>query len=56
MSGIDRDVAEHFVQTDLRIRPIKQKFRRLRPECAQKIKKDVNKQIEAGFLEEVDYP
>ena len=56
MPGIDHEVAEHFIPTDPRIRPIKQKFRRLRPEWAQKIKEEVNKQIEARFLEEVDYP
>ena len=56
MLGIDREVAKHFILTDPRIRPIKQKFRLLSPEWAQKIKEEVNKQIEVGFLEEVDYP
>lgn len=56
MPGIDREVAEHFIPTDPKMRPVKQKFRRLRPEWAQKIKEEVNKQVDAGFLEEVDYP
>ena len=56
MLGIDREVVEHFIPTDPRIRPIKQKFRHLQLEWAQKIKLEVNKQIEVGFLEEVDYP
>ena len=44
-------MAEHFIPTDPRIRPIKQKFRLLRPEWTQKIKEEVKKHIKAKFLE-----
>ena len=39
MPGIDHEVTEYFVPTDLKIKPIKQKFRRPRLEWVQKIKK-----------------
>src|SRR3989442_4263519 len=56
MPGIDRSIAEHFIPTFLDQKPIKQKRRRIRPEWAEKIKAEISKQIEAGFLEVVHYP
>ena len=35
---------------------MKQKLRRLRPEWAQLVKEDIEKQIKAKFLKVVDYP
>ena len=56
MSGLDKDIAEHYIPTYPEDKPIKQKLRRLRPEWIEKIRKEIAKQIQANFLEVVDYP
>ena len=56
MPGLDRDIAEHHILTYPEARPVKQKLRRLRPDWAKKIRKEIAKQIQANFLEVVDYP
>ena len=56
MSGLDRDIAEHHIRTYLESKPIKQKLRKLRPEWTEKIREEIAKQIQANFLEVVDYP
>ena len=56
MPGLDRDIAEHHILTYLEARPIKQKLHRVRPEWIEKIREEITKQIQANFLEVVDYP
>ena len=56
MPGLDRDIAEHHILTYPEARPVKQKLRRLRSEWAKKIREEIAKQIQANFLEVVDYP
>ncbi|XP_050238216.1 uncharacterized protein LOC126687702 [Mercurialis annua] len=56
MPGIDRHIAQHYIPTYDDAKPIKQKLRRMKPEWAQKVKEEVEKQIEDGFLEVIDYP
>lgn len=56
MPGVDREIAEHFIPTHPDVKPVKEKFRRLRPEWAQLIREEVQKQIDAKFLKVVDYP
>ena len=56
MPGIDRDIAQHYIPTKEECKPVKQKMRRLRLEWAQLVKKDIEKQIKAKFLEVMDYP
>ena len=56
MPGLDRDIAEHHIPTHLEARPIKQKLRRLRLEWTEKIREKIAKQIQANFLEVVEYP
>ena len=55
MSGVDRTIAEHKILTDPKMRPVKKKLRRMRPEWAEKVKEDLAKQIKAKFLEVVEY-
>ena len=43
MPDLDRDIAEHHIPTYLEARPVKQKLRRLRPEWAEKIRKEIAK-------------
>ena len=56
MPGLDRDIAEHHIPTYPEAKPVKQKLRRLRPEWTEKIREEIAKQIQANFLEVVDYP
>ena len=56
MPGLDRDIAEHHIPTHPKAKTVKQKLRRLRPEWIEKIREEIAKQIQANFLEVVDYP
>ena len=49
MPGLDRDITEHHI-------PTYSKACRLRPEWTEKIREEIAKQIQANFLEVVDYP
>ena len=55
MPGLDRDISKHHIPTYPEARPVKQKLRRLRPEWTKKIREEIAKQIQANFLEVVDY-
>ena len=50
MSGINIDIVQHYISTDPTMKPIKQKLRRMKPEWTLKIKEEVEKQYNAGFL------
>ena len=56
MLGLDRDIAEHYILIYPKARLVKQKLRRLRPKWTEKIREEIAKQIQANFLEVVDYP
>ena len=56
MQSLDRDIAEHHIPTYPEAKPVKHKLRRLRPEWTEKIREEIAKQIQANFLEVVDYP
>ncbi|MBE2321274.1 RNA-directed DNA polymerase, partial [Solirubrobacter sp. CPCC 204708] len=56
MPGIDTDIVQHFIPTNPEVKPVKQKLRRMKPEWALKIKDEVVKQMNAGFLQVVEYP
>ena len=56
MLGLDRDIAEHHIPTYPEARLVKQKLRRLRLEWIEKIREEISKQIQANFLEVVEYP
>lgn len=55
MPGLDTDIVEHKL-----IKPrfplIKQKLRRMRPDMSLKIREEVKKQLDAGFLAVAKYP
>ena len=55
MPGLDRDITEHHIPTYPEAKLVKQKLRRLRPEWTKKIREEIAKQIQANFLEVVDY-
>lgn len=56
MPGLDTDVVVHKLPLKPEFKPTKQKLRRMKPEWTVKIKEEMVKQYDAGFLEVVDYP
>ena len=56
MPGLDTDIVVHRLPLKEGCPPVKQKLRRTRPEMAVKIKEEVQKQLDAGFLEVTNYP
>ena len=56
MPGLDTDIVVHHLPTKEDCPPVKQKVRRMRPEMSEKIKAEVMKQFDAGFLAVTSYP
>ncbi|XP_039688680.1 uncharacterized protein [Medicago truncatula] len=56
MPGLDPNVVEHRLPLKPECPPVKQKLRRSHPDMALKIKEEVRKQIDAGFLITSEYP
>ena len=56
MPGLDTNIVEHHLPLKPECLPIKQKLRRTYPDMAMKIKEDVLKQIDTGFLVTSVYP
>ena len=56
MSGLDTDIVVHRLPTREDCLPVKQKVRRMRPDMSEKIKPEVMKQFNAGFLAVTSYP
>src|SRR3954452_19184426 len=56
MPGLDTSIVEHHLPLKAECPPVKQKLRRTHPEMAMKIKEEVQKQIDAGFLVTSVYP
>ena len=56
MPGLDTDIVVHRLPLREECSSIKQKLRRVKPEMLLKIKEEVKKQLDAGFLEVSKYP
>ncbi|KAI5427282.1 hypothetical protein KIW84_032627 [Lathyrus oleraceus] len=56
MPGLDTDIVQHFLPLKPECVLVKQKLRRTHPNMAVKIKEEVQKQIDAGFLVTSTYP
>lgn len=56
MPGLDASIVEHKLPLKPECPPVKQKLRRTHPDMAKKIKEEVQKQIDAGFLVTSVYP
>ena len=56
MPGLDTDIVVHRLPLREEYIPVKQKLRRVKPEMLLKIKEEVKKQLDAGFLEVAKYP
>ncbi|XP_052725995.1 uncharacterized protein LOC128194433 [Vigna angularis] len=56
MPGLDTDIVQHKLPLKQECLPVKQKLRRMKPEMSLKIKEEVQKQFDAGFLAVAKYP
>ena len=56
MPGLDREIVQHRLPLRPECKPVQQKLRRMRPEMILKIKEEVRKQWDAGFLSVAQYP
>ena len=56
MPGIDIDIVQHCIPTDLTMKLVKQKLRRMKPEWTLKIKEEIEKQYNARLMRVVNYP
>lgn len=56
MPGLDTRIIEHHLPLKPECPPVKQKLRRTRPDMPLKIKEEVKKQFDAGFLAISEYP
>ena len=56
MPGLDPSIATHKIPIRPDILPIKQKLRRMRPDIQDKVKQEVMKLLEAGFIRVANYP
>ena len=56
MPRINIDIVQHCIPTNSTMKPVKQKLRRMKPKRTLKIKEEVEKQYNTGFLRVVNYP
>ena len=56
MTCLNTDIVEHRLPLKPECPPVKQKLRRTHPNMAVKIKEEVQKQIDVGFLVTSEYP
>ncbi|XP_028242244.1 uncharacterized protein LOC114420585 [Glycine soja] len=56
MPGLSSDIVQHRLPLNPGCSPVKQKLRRMKPETSLKIKEEVKKQFDAGFLAVARYP
>ncbi|KAA3464082.1 reverse transcriptase [Gossypium australe] len=55
MPGLSTDIVVHRLPIREECKPVQQKLRRMRPDVVLKIKEEVKKQFDAGFLQVVKY-
>ena len=56
MPGLSHDIVQHRLPLNSGCSPVKQKLRRMKPEMSLKIKEEMKKQFDAGFLVVTRYP
>ena len=54
MLGIDPEIAQHHINTHDHMVPVKQKLRRMRTKWLLKIKEEVTKQLQVGFIKPIN--
>jgi len=56
MPGLSSEIVQHRLPLNPKCSTVKQKLRRMKPEMFLKIKEEVKKQFDAGFLAVARYP
>ena len=56
MPGLDTNIVVHRLPLREECAPVRQKLRRVKPKMLLKIKEEMKKQLDAGFLEVSKYP
>jgi len=56
MPGLSSNIVQHRLPLNPECPPVKQKLRRMKPETSLKIKEEVKKKFDAGFLAVTRYP
>lgn len=56
MPGLDTDIVKHNLPLKAEFKPVKEKLRRIKPVWLLKIREEVMKEFEAGFLRVASYP
>ena len=56
MMGVSRELAEHHLNTDPKLKPVKQFLRRFNDERRNTIGEEIARLLAAGFIMEVFYP
>lgn len=56
MLGVDREIAEHRILLYPDSKPKQQKLRRMKPELSLKVKEEIQKQLNAGFIQPIKHP
>ncbi|KAE8653093.1 hypothetical protein Csa_019950, partial [Cucumis sativus] len=56
MPNLDTEIVTHRLPRKPECKPIRQKLRKLKPEMLIKIKEEVKKQFDVGFLVVAKYP
>ena len=56
MHGLSSDIVQHKLPLNPECSPVKQKLRRMKPKTSLKIKEEVKKQFDVGFLAVAQYP
>ena len=56
MPGLDPSIATHKIPINEDAHPVKQKLRRMRPDIQNKVKQEIVKLLEAGFIRVANYP
>jgi hypothetical protein len=55
MPGLDPNLIMHHLSINTRVRPIKQKLRKMHPHIALMVKEELKKLLDVGFIRSIDY-
>src|SRR3954463_5925206 len=55
MPGVPRELAEHKLNADPKVRPVKQSLRLFNEECRRAIAEEVQRLLVAGFIQPIKY-
>ena len=56
MPGVNREIVEHHIPLHPESKPKQQKLRQMKPEFSLKVKEEIQKRLNAKFIQEVTHP